>query len=99
MKALRVLVVLLLSGIYGAAADPVLAPDLLPQVGSLAPVRVIVQFKSSPSLLTLGQILALGGTLLAQLPIINGVLYSLPGTSLLLVALLPDVSYISADRK
>src|SRR5262249_29802489 len=46
----------------------------------------------------LNQVIALGGTLLQQLPLINAALYSIPGISLNAVAALPTVKYMSPDR-
>lgn len=95
---------------FSAAAfadDAKISPDLR-GYSSSTKTRVIVQFSSSPQqscggLLGLvgcltNAILSLGGNLLGDLPLVNGVLAELDGNSIVTLSNNPSVTYISADR-
>ena len=102
--------ILLIVVSFSAAAladDTKISPDLLGNT-SATKVRVIVQFNSSPqascggllglvSCLT-NAILNLGGDLLGDLPLVNGVLAQLDGNQIVNLSNNPSVAYISADR-
>lgn len=95
---------------FSAAAfadDAKISPDLR-GYNSSTKTRVIVQFSSSPQqscggLLGLvgcltNAVLSLGGNLLGDLPLVNGVLAELDGSGIVTLSNNPSVTYISADR-
>lgn len=95
---------------FSAAAfadDAKISPDLRGYTSSIK-TRVIVQFSSSPQQSCSGllgivgcltnAILSLGGNLLGNLPLVNGVLAELDGNGIVSLSNNPSVTYISADR-
>lgn len=102
--------ILLILVSFSAAAladDAKISPDLRGYT-STTKIPVIVQFSSSPqvscsSLLGIlncltNTILNLGGDLLADLPLVNGVLAQLDGEQIVSLSNNSSVTYISADR-
>lgn len=95
MKKLLV-VLLLATAILGHADDSRLSPDT--RAYSAPHARVVIQYNSAPGLLDLQWILKLAGSILGQLPLVNGVVADLPLSNLSLLSSQPNVKYISLDR-
>jgi serine protease AprX len=98
MKWPRLVLVLILSATLAFSATSKLSPDLQPYTTSLSRVNVIVQFNQPLTASLLNSVLSLGATLLGELPLVNGALYSITGLTLNLVAALPGVKYMTPDR-
>lgn len=100
------LIVVSFSG--GAWADDTkISPDLL-GYNSTTKTNVIVQFNSSPQAscggllgivgCVVNTVLELGGNILSDLPLVNGVLAQLDGNGIVNLSNDPNVAYISPDR-
>ncbi len=102
--------ILLIVVSFSAAAladDTKISPDLHGYT-SATKTRVIVQFNSSPQASCGGllgivgclvnTVLKLGGDILSDLPLVNGVLAQLDGNGIVNLSNDPNVAYISADR-
>src|SRR5229473_2299818 len=91
MKKL-VIVLLLLSSVVVFADDSKISPDLLPYLNSNTKVQVIVQYAPGTQVSCSGlfgliscvtnDILNLGGSILSQIPLVNGVVALIDGTGL-----------------
>jgi len=93
----KFLVICLLATVTLAYADnSKLSPDLL---ASTAPnARVVVQYNQPPSALDLLNLENLLGTILADLPLVNGIVADLPLANILALSNQSNVKYISLDR-
>src|SRR5208282_4400689 len=93
----KFLVICLLATVALAYADnSKLSPDLL---ASSAPnARVVVQYNQPPSALDLLSLESLLGTVLADLPLVNGIVADLPLANILALSNQSNVKYISLDR-
>jgi serine protease AprX len=109
-RTFAIVAILALISTFSIAAfadDSKISPDLR-GMSSTTKVQVVVQFTSSPQascggLLGLvgcltNAILNLGGTLLGDLPLVNGVVALLDGNSIVSLSNNSSVAYISADR-
>jgi serine protease AprX len=91
------LVIFLLAAVTLAHAnDAKLSPDL--KKVSAPSVTVVVQYNQPPSLLDLRLILNLAGSILNDLPLVNGVVANLPVANILTLSNQANVKYISLDR-
>jgi len=107
MKKYLLMLVLLTLPLVSLADDSKLSPDLR-GYNSKTPVQVIVQYAPGTQVNCTGllglvdclvnDVVKLGGTILGQLPIVNGVLASLDGNGLLNLSNQSNVVYISRDR-
>ncbi|HLN01455.1 MAG TPA: S8 family peptidase [Bryobacteraceae bacterium] len=78
-----------------------ISPDLeqqLPQLGLFSSTNVIVQLNVPLASPLVNEILLTGTQVLAQLPLVNGLLCSVSGIEIRLLSALPIVSYITPDR-
>src|SRR5213595_2293843 len=109
MKKILVLVFVLVFATAPLLADTSkISPDLLPYLNTSTKVQVIVQYApgtqvSCSGLLGLvdclvNDIVKLGGTILGQLPLVNGVVALLDGNGILNLSNQSNVVYISMDR-
>ena len=73
-----------------------LSPDLLASTPPNA--RVVVQYNQPPSTLDLLNLGNLLGTVLADLPLVNGIVADLPLANILALSNQSNVKYISLDR-
>src|ERR1700757_4498234 len=106
MKKL-VLLVLIVSVTVAYADNSKISPDLRDKPSS-AKVQVIVQYAPGTQIscngllglvgCLLNDIVKLGGTILGQLPLVNGVVALLDGPGILNLSNNPNVVYISTDR-
>src|SRR4051812_42294667 len=80
------------------AKSPKIAQDLA-NVNANSKVDVIVQFKTPPDNQQRARVNQLGGTVQADLGLINGMLISVPANALEGLANNPNVVYISPDRQ
>src|SRR5256885_11804219 len=104
-KFLLVMVIVAVTVAY--ADDSKISPDLR-QYPSTQKVQVVVQYAPGTQLncsgllgflgCTLNSILKLGGTILGQLPLVNGVVAILDGNGIVSLSNQSNVVYISADR-
>src|SRR5437763_8888847 len=104
-KFLLVMVIVAVTVAY--ADDSKISPDVN-QYPSTQKVQVVVQYAPGTQLncsgllgflgCTLNSILKLGGTILGQLPLINGVVAVLDGNGIVSLSNQSNVVYISADR-
>jgi len=81
-----------------ALASPRKVSRDLKKQSSSARVNVIVQYRVPPSPGHFARVVAKGGTLQQNLPVINGAVLTVTGRSLKALAKDPDVAYISPDR-
>lgn len=106
-RALLVLVVLLAVPAALVADNSKISPDLLND-NSTGQVQVIVQYAPGtqvncsgllgPVFCLVGDIVNLGGTVLSQIPIVNGVVALLDHNGIIALSNQPNVVYISKDR-
>jgi serine protease AprX len=99
----KLLIVFLLASIAlanaadaGNANASKLSPDL--QKYSATHARVLVQYNRPPGVLDLGIITKLLGSVISQLPLINGIVADLPLANILSLSNQENVKYISLDR-
>src|SRR6516165_3737762 len=107
MKKLLFLFVVATVTLASAQTNPKLAPELQGYTGKQQ-IQVIVQYAPGTQLNCTGllglvdclvsDIAQLGGTILAQVPIVNGVVALLDGPGILNLSSNPNVVYISSDR-
>lgn len=107
MKKCLVMLVLLAVPLASLADDSKISPDLR-GYNSTVPVQVIVQYAPGTQVNCSGlfgfvgclanDILKLGGEILGQLPLVNGVVALLDGTGIVNLSNQSNVVYISADR-
>ncbi|HVI77638.1 MAG TPA: hypothetical protein VM715_05650, partial [Candidatus Acidoferrum sp.] len=86
---------LLLSVTLALADDSKISPDLRKYSGPQA--TVVVQYSKPPSLLDLRLITTLTGSILSQLPLVNGIVASLPLSKILVLSNQDNVKYITLD--
>jgi len=91
------LVCMMLGTCLALASPRKVSRDLKKQSSS-ARVNVIVQYRVPPSPGHFARVVAKGGTLQQNLPVINGAVLTVTGRSLKALAKDPDVAYISPDR-
>jgi len=101
------LVMLIVAVTVAYADDSKISPDLR-QYPSTQKVQVVVQYAPGTQLncsgllgflgCALNSILKLGGTILGQLPLVNGVVAILDGNGIVSLSNQSNVVYISADR-
>ena len=106
-RALLIIAVLLAIPACMVADNSKISPDLQ-GYNSTTQVQVIVQYAPGtqitcggilgPLLCAVGDILNLGGTLLSELPLVNGVVALLDGNGIVALSNKPNVVYISKDR-
>jgi len=108
MKRTFAAILLLMAISVGAFADD---SKISPDLRGLSPStkkQVIVQYKTSPTscggllgtvTCLVDGVLKLGGQLLGDLPLVNGVIALLDGNSIINLSNDPNVAYISADRQ
>src|SRR5215470_7020368 len=106
-RALVVLVVLLALPVALVADNSKISPDLQSNTSS-SQVQVIVQYAPGTQVTCSGllglvdclanDILNLGGSILGQLPLVNGVVALLDGNGIVSLSNNPNVTYISKDR-
>jgi serine protease AprX len=106
-KSLVILVLLLAVPLASLADNSKISPDLI-GYNSSTPVQVIVQYAPGTQVNCSGilgflgclanDILKLGGAILGQIPLINGVVALLDGTGIVNLSNQPNVVYISPDR-
>ena len=87
---------LLFSVTLAVADDSKISPDLRKYPGPQA--TVVVQYRNPPSLLDLRLITTLTGNILSQLPLVNGIVASLPLSKILVLSNQDNVKYITLDR-
>ncbi len=76
-----------------------MAPDLLNLLGNgLAPVEVVIQFNGVPGLGEVLKLTGLGGVIHAQYTIIPAITVELPEAVIPILALDPNIAYISPNR-
>src|SRR6202453_5522325 len=93
----KFLVICLLATVTLAYADnSKLSPDL--QASKASPAVVIVQYNQQPGLLDLANITNLLGTILSDLPLVNGIVADLPLANILSLSNQANVKYISLNR-
>src|ERR1700755_3109657 len=107
MKRTYAAILLLMAISVGAFAnDAKISPDLR-RLSPSDKKRVIVQYKTAPAscggllgtvTCLVDGVLKLGGQLLGDLPLVNGVVALLDGNSIVNLSNDPNVAYISADR-
>ncbi|MBZ5601227.1 MAG: S8 family serine peptidase [Acidobacteriia bacterium] len=98
MKRLALLA--LLTSTLGFGQISKIAPDLLNLLKGLTqPVDVVIQYNNTPGLLELGKLLTLGGLIKTQYNLIPAVSATLPSAVVAVLALDPNVAYISPDRE
>src|SRR5207248_8155539 len=110
MKKIFVLIFVLVFATGPLLADTSkISPDLLPYLNTSTKVQVIVQYTPGTQVTCNGllglvsclvnDIAKLGGSILSQIPIVNGIVALLDGTGILNLSNDPSVTYISKDRK
>src|SRR5580658_3686132 len=93
----KFLVICLLATVTLAYADnSKLSPDL--QASKASHAVVIVQYNQQPGLLDLANITNLLGTILSDLPLVNGIVADLPLANILSLSNQANVKYISLNR-
>ena len=107
MKKFLLLFVLATVTLASAQTNPKLSPELQGYTGTQQ-VQVIVQYAPGTQVNCTGllglvgclvnDIAKLGGTILSQVPIVNGVVALLDGPGILNLSSNPNVVYISSDR-
>src|SRR5215469_16594641 len=106
-RTLVILAVFLVIPVCLMADNSKISPDLQ-GYSSTTPVQVIVQYAPGTQIdcsgilgllvCAVGDILNLGGTLLSELPLVNGVVALLDGNGIVALSNKSDVVYISKDR-
>src|SRR5512146_191861 len=94
----KALLILLAFVTTAFAGDGKLAPELKQKPGRDT-VQVIIQFRHAPSEREDQKISQHGGTLHSPVPLVNGVLASMPASRAAELSDDPDVIYISPDRQ
>jgi len=79
------------------ADDSKISPDLKAKLSTQNPT-VVVQYNQPPSLLDLQTIVNLAGSILTDLPVVNGVVAQLPLAQILNLSNQANVKYISLNR-